>query len=124
MTTHRTFLGDKEHGFRLSPAMIAELEHVTSSGIGGLCQRLFRGDFRHSEIVQVIRLALIGGDGVTPQQAARVVETYVADRPLAETYPLAVAILETAWFGQAQTVEDAMMQEDIVMTDALMGEAA
>lgn len=97
--THTAFLGDGEHEFALTPDMIAELEHVTNAGIGGLCQRLFRGDFHLKEVTETIRLALIGA-GMTPEKAARLCETYVAKRPIAENYQLAVEILETAWFGQ------------------------
>lgn len=49
-------------------------------------------------MVETIRLGLIGG-GAKPEDAAALVGTYAASRPLAETYPLAVAILECVWFG-------------------------
>lgn len=102
---HRQFFGDRERAFAITPELIAELEHRTGAGIGGLCRRLFRGDFHHADITETIRLALIGG-GETPTDAARLVATYAANRPLGETYPLAVAVLETLWFGQAQSQDD------------------
>jgi hypothetical protein len=95
---HKAFFGDAERTFKLTPTLISELERTTSAGIGGLCRRLFIGEFKLLEITETIRLGLIGG-GETPQAAAALVATYVADRPLAETYPLAVAILEVLWFG-------------------------
>lgn len=98
---HRQFFGDKDRAFSLPPELIVELERKTSAGIGGLCRRLFAGEFRHVEITETIRLALVGG-GERPDAANALVAAYVAPRPLAETYPLAVAILETAWFGKSQ----------------------
>lgn len=101
--THRQFFGDGERTFSLTPVLIVELERKTGAGIGGLCRRLFAGDFRHADLTETIRLALIGG-GEAPEDAAALVATYAAHRPLAETYPLAVAILETVWFGTVQSV--------------------
>lgn len=102
--TCREFFGDRERAFSLPPELIVELERVTGDGIGGLCRRLFAGEFRHAHIAETIRLALIGG-GETPQRAAELVAAYAKPRPLAETYPLAVAILETMYFGEPQTSE-------------------
>lgn len=102
---HRAFFGDGERAFAITPELIGELEHKTGAGIGGLCRRLFAGDFRHTDIIETIRLALIGG-GAAPEEAAHLVATYAAGRPLSETYPLAVAILETLWFGAAKPEGD------------------
>src|SRR5690606_22117530 len=88
--THRTFFGDGERAFSLPPALILELERKTGTGIGGLCRRLFAADFHHADILETIRLALIGG-GESPEAAAGLVATYGAARPLSEIYPLAVA---------------------------------
>lgn len=103
--THRAFFGDAERAFSLTPELIVELERATGNGIGGLCRRLFIGEFHHAHIAETIRLALIGG-GETPQRATELVATYATPRPLAETYPLAVAILETLWFGAAKTTPE------------------
>lgn len=99
--TYRQFFGDAERAFCLPPELILELERLTGAGIGGLCRRLFAGDFHHAEIMATIRLALIGG-GEQPEQAAALIAAYALNRPLSETYPVAVAILETLWFGAAQ----------------------
>lgn len=95
---HVQFFGDAQRTFSLTPELIAELERKTGAGIGGLCRRLFAGDFRHAEVTETIRLALIGG-GEVPEDAAALIAAYAINRPLAETYPLAVAILEATWFG-------------------------
>ncbi len=93
------FLGDAERRFHLAePTLIAELERRTGTGIGGLCKRIFAGDFRHADLAEVIRLALIGG-GTKPEEAAALVRTYVPARPMIESQTLAVSILERLWFG-------------------------
>lgn len=97
MTPLQTFLGDAEYSFRLTPALIVELEK-TCGPLGLICQRVFNRQFAESDITETIRLALIGG-GTNPKRAAELIAAYVADRPLAETYPLANKILERRWFG-------------------------
>jgi hypothetical protein len=96
--THRAFFGDSERDFRITPELIVELERKTGAGIGGLCRRLFAGDFKHADVTETIRLALIGG-GTSPKEADALTNAYAVNRPLSEIYPLAVSILETLWFG-------------------------
>lgn len=93
------FFGDAEQPFALTPWAIDELEKLTGVGIGALALRLPHGDFRNVEIVETIRLALIGA-GMAPQNAAHLVDTYARPRPLSETFPLAVRILHRLWNGK------------------------
>ena len=102
---HTVWFGDAEREFRLTPPLIIELEIKCNVGIGGLCRRLFAGDFRFQELTEIIRLALIGG-GETPLRASQLVDAYVNSRPLGETFPLAVAILECLFFGAAKEQSD------------------
>lgn len=101
LPTHRQFFGDADRDFRLTPELIVELERKTGTGIGALCKRLFAGQFAHADVLETIRLAIIGG-GEKPEVAASLISAYAASRPLAETYPIAVAVLETTWFGSVQ----------------------
>lgn len=96
---HTVFFGDAEYPFRLSPALIIELEHKTGAGIGALCARIFNRQFTQADIHETIRLSLIGG-GLKPERTAALIASYAVDRPLSETYPVVVAILENVWFGQ------------------------
>jgi hypothetical protein len=98
--THRVFFGDREREFRLGPKLIPELERLTGVGIGTLCKRLFAGDFSHADIIETIRLGLIGG-GADPFDASTLVKVYASDAPLSASYPLAVSILEALWFGRS-----------------------
>jgi hypothetical protein len=100
LPTLTTFFGDAERSFALTPILIEELEGVANGGIGAIAKRLFIGSFKHADMLPIIRLALIGG-GETPQVAASLAEVYGANRPITEVLPVAVAILETAFFGKA-----------------------
>lgn len=96
--THTAFFGDGEHTFALTPELILELEKKTDAGIGSLCLRFPELHFRHAELVEIIRLSLIGG-GTSPQEAAALADTYAAKRPLNESFPIAVAVLQAVWSG-------------------------
>ncbi|SIT11028.1 gene transfer agent family protein [Paracoccus saliphilus] len=96
--THRAFFGDGERNFTLTDPIVIELERLTSTGVGNLFLRLTRGDFRLSDLIEIIRLGMIGAD-TNPEEAARLIETYARNRPIAETLPLAMDILAARWGG-------------------------
>jgi hypothetical protein len=98
MTPLTKFFGDGEYSFCLTAPLIIELERTTGTGIGALCARLFAKQFSQAEITEAIRLALVGG-GTDPKRAAQMIAAYATDRPISETYPLAIAIAEHVWFG-------------------------
>jgi hypothetical protein len=97
--TVKLFFGDSERAFTLPPNLIEELERVTGAGIGSLAKRLFSGQFTHRDMLATIRLALIGG-GEKPEVAASLTQVYGAERPINEVQPIAIAILETVFFGK------------------------
>lgn len=96
--THRAFFGDAEHSFTLTDPMVAELERLTETGIGALYLRATRNAFHLSDLVEVIRLGLIG-NGMNPERAASLIETYARHRPIGEILPLALDILDARWSG-------------------------
>lgn len=100
MNSHTAFLGDGEKTFALTPVLIEELQRKAGAGIGTICKRVFAGHFDHADLIETIRLALIGG-GTDPKEAADLMATYVLPRPIAENFTLAVAILEIVYFGTA-----------------------
>lgn len=104
LPTLKTFFGDAERDFALTPALIEELEQKCGAGIGAIAKRLFAGQFRHADMIETIRLALIGG-GEAPQRAASLAKLYAAERPINEALPLSIAILETLFFGKASSNE-------------------
>ena len=101
---HRQFFADREYAFRLTPPLILELERKTATGIGALSRRAFSSDFRHADLLEIVRLGLIGG-GTDPEEAAALIAAYAAPAPIMSVYPLAVSILEVLMFGQAQAAD-------------------
>ncbi|MCE7029535.1 gene transfer agent family protein [Jiella avicenniae] len=97
MTTHRAFFGDAHYDFALKAPQIAELQHLCGAGIGTLCQRIFRGDFAYSDLVETIRLALIGG-GLDPQRAAELIEVYSEVTALERLAEIAIDVLGKRYF--------------------------
>lgn len=97
---HVAYFGDGEKTFALTMPMIAELERKAGVGIGALYQRLMSAQFFIADLIEVIRLGLIGA-GTPPADAQRLVDTYATDRPIMEIVPLALDIIETRWSGEA-----------------------
>lgn len=102
--SHTTFFGGGEHTFHLTKPMIQELEKQCGP-IGALCNRVFARNFAQADINETIRLALIGGGGVTPRRAHELIVAYVEGRPLIETYELAAKIIERTLFGNPNEKE-------------------
>jgi hypothetical protein len=95
---HTAFFGDAEYTFALTDDMIRELEHKTGVGVGGLYVRVINSQFHVADIIEIIRLGLIGG-GAAPVTAQRLVDSYAKNRPFEETFPLALDILDARWTG-------------------------
>lgn len=95
---HTAFFGDAEHAFALTDPMIAELERLSDLGIGAIYLRLVRAQFKLADLVEIIRLGLVGG-GTAPDAAMRLVDTYARNQPLERLYPLAFDILDARWSG-------------------------
>ena len=91
-TTCRIFFGDGERVFRLTPALLLELESKRGA-IAQVSYRIWNHQFAHADIGEVLRLGLIGG-GLSPKRTAELTAAYAADRPLSETQPIAAKVLE------------------------------
>ena len=100
MITHRAFFGTAEHSFTLTDDMVTELERITDTGIGAFYQRMIAMHFKAADLAEIIRLGLIGAE-MHPQEAMQLVNTYARNRPMAETFPLALDILDARWNGTA-----------------------
>lgn len=94
----RAFFGDAERAFTLTDPMLTELERLTGLGTGALYAQLVNMAFPVQVLAQVIRLGLIGA-GMTPEEAKHLCAAYAENRPLAEVFPLAFAILDARWSG-------------------------
>ena len=100
------FLGDGEHAFALPFDSCIELEKATGTTFGNLFERVRAMRFAMTDRTEIVRLALIGG-GMSPTDAFELTHTYVAKRPVAETYSLVFEILSVAMFGEDAATDEA-----------------
>lgn len=98
-TSHTAYFGDAEYTFKFTSELLLELERKTGAGFGQLCTRVFANAFFHADLLETIRLSLIGA-GVAPKRADEMIATYAIGRPIIEIQPLATAILEARWLGK------------------------
>jgi hypothetical protein len=96
---HTAYFGDGEKNFALTTEMILELERKTGVGIGTVYSKLASAQFHYGDLMEVIRLGLIGG-GTAPAEAQTLVDTYAKPQPIDETFPLALDILDARWSGK------------------------
>lgn len=89
---------DGEHPFRLKLGQIVELQEKCDAGPHMIYMRVENGMWRVNDLRETIRLGLIGG-GMKPDQATKLVRTYVDERPLLESRETALAILGAALVG-------------------------
>jgi hypothetical protein len=117
--------GDGTYVFRLPIGQLAELQTKCGAGLGKIFARLHSGryqerstgdvvlnplqaEFHYEDIVEVIRLGLIGGNQaevngqqiqVPPTKAMQLVRDYVHTRPLLENWKVASAVLSAFLLG-------------------------
>lgn len=90
--------GEGETVFRLAIGELRELQAKLDAGPQALWTRLMDGSWKVDDLVETIRLALIGG-GTSPADARRLVDYYVIGRPLLESRSTAIAVLGAALIG-------------------------
>lgn len=90
--------GDGTYTFRLTVNGAIELEQKCDAPFTVVLNRLAAGAYKINDVREVIRLGLIGG-GLDPTKALKVVRQYVDDRPIAESWPVARAVLMGLMFG-------------------------
>lgn len=89
---------DGKYTFRLTVKGAIELEDKCNAPIAVIAQRIQTGGYRVEDVRQTIRLGLIGG-GTSPIDAAKLVERYVDNRPLAEGMVMARLVLGGMMYG-------------------------
>lgn len=102
---HTAFYGDGEKTFAFPTLeLIQELERKTGHSFGALFARVHRHEAGFSEVLEIIRLGLIGG-GTSPAEAEALVRTYGVFRPFAESLTVAAGITATVMFGAEEKSE-------------------
>lgn len=93
------FWVEADHTFRLGIKQLRQLqEKCGERGPKAILDALLSGTWLVDDVIQPIRLGLIGA-GMNMEQAAKLVETNVEDRPLGESVMFAAAILSAAIAG-------------------------
>lgn len=109
MIQHTAFFGDGEKTFAFpTRELIEELERKTGHGVGALFRRFRTSDYAFSEVLQVLRLGLIGG-GTVPTEADQLVAIYGIGRPLGEVFAVADGVIAALFFG-SEAINDALQQ--------------
>lgn len=98
---HTAFFGDGVKTFALPTEQILELERKTGAGVGAIYLRMLTAQFQLSDVMEVIRLGLIGG-GTPPQEAQTLVDAYARPTPIIECFQLAADILDARWNGTVE----------------------
>lgn len=136
--------GDGTYLFKLGLAQIGELQTKCGAGLGAIYARILRGryptgegsetfgvpteaDWHVMDLLDTIRLALIGGGGgtvdgqpvkVDPTRARELVTAYVFPaRPLQEAWTLAAAILTALIVGYQPPADDGDDKKKATVTD-------
>lgn len=103
--------GDGQYLFALKLKQIEELQRKCRAGLGEIVQRVWTSSFYVADIVETIRLGLIGG-GIPPHKAMELIETYVDGHPLVNEsdpscpYAVARATLGAVYFGVRVAMEE------------------
>jgi hypothetical protein len=90
--------GDGEHVFRLRIGELRELQEKRDAGAFQICMRLNDGTWRIDDIIETLRLGLIGGGAAAPL-ALGLVAKYAGPTTFAENAIYARNVLAAALFG-------------------------
>jgi hypothetical protein len=100
---------DGDYLFKLKLPQLAELQEKCGAGIGSIYMRVLIGEYKAEDLIETIRLGLVGGQQgqvndqdikVSDITARKLVQRY-CDRPLDELHKLATAILSACVVGYA-----------------------
>lgn len=114
---HVAFFGDGEKTFAIVGQEV-ELERKTGAAIGAIYTRVMTGSFQYADIIETIRLGLIGG-GMSPKDAHELVEAYARPTPIIEAFQLAADILEARWSGTPAISQNILDLPDVAATGDL-----
>lgn len=85
--------GDDTYRFRLGIDQMLELEAKCDAGLYAIYSRVVGRAWKVNDIRETVRLGLIGG-GKSPTDALKLTRLYVDQRPLLESWPLVLAVLD------------------------------
>ena len=103
---------DGTYTFRLTLAGIIELEDKCGAGIAIIAARLMSGTYGSADVLEVLRIALVGG-GTSATDAKKLVDRYAL--PIVENWPIAKAVVGGAMYGFEVSPLPKMTPADHVM---------
>ena len=92
------FHGDGKYDFRIRFDELVELQEKLEEGPMRTLLKFESGDWSPRSVYEIVRLGLIGA-GRTPAEAYSHAKRYVQDRPIAESAPVAAAVMSAALMG-------------------------
>jgi len=113
------FVGDNDYPLELRIGELRALQAATNSGPAVIVNRLQDGSWFVDDIIEPIRLGLIGA-GMEHRQAKRLVETYVVGGALLQYLPTALNVMLAALIGNQEDQPD--LGEPIAPTTTTTGE--
>lgn len=110
-------VGDDYYDLKLPTEGLMELEERTGRGPYYVLRKLsemdargvFVGDFPVTWIIDVIRIALVGGESMTPREAVKFTDTHLRERFVMDYHDLAIDVLSAGLFGGV--VEPVVVEE-------------
>lgn len=95
----------RELTFALRTGEVLDLETAREAGIGTIYKRLASHDYHLKDVQEVLRLGLVGGEGMKPAEARAVVRDRFDDVPYLVSVELAIDILLALMSGVEATGE-------------------
>lgn len=115
------FVGDDEYPLLLKIKQMRILQTSLNSGPSLIAERLQTGQWFVDDIIETIRLGLIGG-GMADREAKRLVEDYVAEGALLQYLPVAIKTIITALIGDAEDQPESDQDAGEPMAPTMMAE--
>ncbi|WP_299734652.1 gene transfer agent family protein [uncultured Roseobacter sp.] len=88
-----------EHDFALNLGQLRALQDATDSGPEEVLNRLRLGNWRVNDLIDTIRLGLVGSDAMSKEDASKTVLALFDQHPKVEFKLTAIAILAAALLG-------------------------
>jgi hypothetical protein len=96
---------DGEYPFRLGLGELEAVQEATRAGPAHLLRRLHLGEWFVADLRMPILHGLLGA-GMAADRARAMVKTWVDNRPLAESVPIAMTVLAAALHGAPEDDDD------------------
>ncbi len=100
------FVGDGDYPLHLRIGELRLLQTSLNSGPSAVLTRLQNGEWMVDDIIETIRLALIGG-GMAHREAHTFVNSYICDGHLIEYLPVALMALMASLIGDQEDQPEA-----------------